>query len=165
MLLDYAPENGFSQAMKIHAHSLMSALVVSAALVTSCKPKPVEKAPEPAPVVSNAPPVTAPVVTNAPVATNPPPVIKPSEAKTHIGDRVTVRGQVYDVHISQKGDVFLNFGGKFPNSVFSAVCFQGAIPAAELTALKGRTVSITGTVKDYNGQVEIVLESTDQITK
>jgi len=39
------------------------------------------------------------------------------------------------------------------------------IPADQLTALNGKTISVTGPIKEYNGQVEIVLESADQILK
>lgn len=141
------------------------ALGATLVLITACKPK--EAAPAstiPAPI-TNSPPAAAVAVTTTPPATNAPIVIAPIDARKHIGNTVTVRGLVADVKVTQKGDVFLNFGGKYPNVYFTAVCFQGAIPTAELTALRGKTISVTGKIKDYNGQVEIVLDSADQIGK
>jgi RecJ-like exonuclease len=133
--------------------------------VPSCKPKEEPKTLAAPPPVTNSPPTAAAVVTEAPVATNTPIVIAPELAKQHIGDTVTVRGKVANVHVTAKGDVFVNFGGKYPNATFTAACFQGAIPADQLKLLNGKTISVTGKVKDYNGQVEIVLESVDQIGK
>lgn len=138
----------------------------SALLIASCKPAEETKPTPTAPAATNPPPVASVVVeTNAPVSTNAPVLISAAKARDYIGKEATVRGQVTDVHITQKGDVFLNFGGKYPNSVFTAACFQGAIPADQLRVLKGQTISVTGKIKEYNGQVEIVLSSMDQISK
>lgn len=139
-----------------------AAIALAALTIISCKPAEEAKPQPVAPVITNTPPVPEPA---APAATNAPVVIGPTKARDYIGKEVTVRGVVSDVHLSQKGDVFLNFGGKFPNSVFSAVCFKSAIPTDQLTPLKGKTISVSGKVKDYNGQVEIVLESVDQISQ
>lgn len=141
-------------------------LGASVFLIASCQPTEETKPTPPAPAVTNPPPVAAiSPETNTPAVTNTPILIGPTKARDYIGKEVTVRGQVTDVHISQKGDVFLNFGGKYPNIIFTAACFQGAIPADQLKVLKGQTISVTGKVKEYNGQVEIVLTSTDQISK
>lgn len=114
------------------------------------------------PATNTANPVAA--LTNA-VPQNASVVLTPAEAKIHIGEYAIVRGKVLGVHVTQKGDVFLNFGAAFPNQLFTAVCFQGAIPAADLTKLNGKSISVKGKIKDYNGQVEIVLESADQISE
>lgn len=139
-----------------------AAVLLTALIIVACKPAEQTQPQPTAPVLTNAPAVPEPV---APPVTNVPVVIGPTKARDYIGKEVTVRGVVSDVHLSQKGDVFLNFGGKFPNSVFSAVCFKSAIPTDQLTPLKGKTIAVTGKVKDYNGQVEIVLESADQISQ
>lgn len=145
-------------------------LVATGLLIASCKPADETKPQPPAPAVTNAPAAAATVIpaveTNAPAAaTNAPLVIAIEKAREHIGEEATVRGEVSDVHVTQKGDVFLNFGGKHPNAVFTAVCFKSAIPSEQLTALKGQTISVSGKIKEYNGQVEIVLNSADQISK
>jgi hypothetical protein len=91
------------------------------------------------------------------------PVLSPEQAKAHVGEMATVRGKVFGVHETAKGDVFINIGGAFPNAPFTAVCFQGAIPAEDLKKLLNKTVSIKGKIKDHNGQIEIILDSADQI--
>ena len=143
-----------------------SLLLLAAAVLiaTSCKPKqepaPVPPAPAPAPVVA-----VAPVITNnapaQPAQTSG--VLTPEEARKHIGEVATVKGNVTGVHVSKKGDVFISFGAKHPNAPFTAVCFQGVIPPAKLQALNGQTVAVRGKIKEYNGQVEIILETEDQI--
>ncbi len=150
--------------------SISNSLALAGALVFVASCKPAEKTTI-APATNNPPPLV-PAVTNQAAATNAvvAPVtntkpIAPEEARNHIGETFIVRGKVSDVHVTQKGDVFINFGGKFPNVTFTAVSFQGAIPAEQLTPLNGKTISVSGKIKEYNGQVEIVLESADQILK
>jgi hypothetical protein len=69
------------------------------------------------------------------------------------------------VHVSQKGDVFINIGAAHPNQPFTAVCFGGALPTEDLKKLDGKTVKVSGKIKDYNGQIEIVLERAEQISE
>jgi hypothetical protein len=68
-----------------------------------------------------------------------------AEAAKHIGEVVTVEGQV-SIHRSEKGNTFLNFGAAYPNQVFT-----GWIPAGSsvqnsplLEDIEGKTVQITG---------------------
>jgi hypothetical protein len=144
-------------------------LITGVFLIASCKPAEETKPAPPPATATNPPPVGVPVtpeeVNGAPTPTNTAAPITPAQAREHIGDQATVRGEVSDVHVTQKGDVFLNFGGKHPNAVFTAVCFKSALPSEELTALKGQTISVSGKIKEYNGQVEIILNSADQISK
>ena len=121
----------------------------------------------PPPIVTNAvamipiqPPTNA-----APVQVSSTNVFTPLEARNHIGETVTVRGKVFGVHATAKGDVFINIGDVYPNAPFTAVCFGGAIPAEVLTNLDGKTVSFTGALKEYNGQTEVVLNKADQISQ
>jgi hypothetical protein len=141
-----------------------ASLALTCFLFAACKPnepKPEIQPPAPAlPVVTNQ--NAAPVPTNAVETAT---AISPAEAKNHIGEMVTVKGQVVSVHVSKKGDVFLDLGGKYPNAPFTAVCFKEAIPTADLKALQGKTVSITGKVKDYQGRIEIILDTAAQISQ
>jgi hypothetical protein len=74
------------------------------------------------------------------------PQIDPSEAPTHIGESVAVSGLVVAVFVSKAGNLFLNFGDRYPDQTFT-----GWIPAAaplatdpSLDLLQGKTVKITG---------------------
>ena len=71
--------------------------------------------------------------------------ILPEEAKRHVGENVSVRGMVQQVSVSKKGHAFLNFGGNFPNQIFT-----GFVPAAECRQSWRRRVSaVAGEQPDY----------------
>ena len=146
---------------------LNSGVIATTALVlAACSPK------ENPPTVSatNTPPaVAAPMpapatnsVSSSALAVET--VLTPEEAKQHVGEVATVRGKVFGVSVSQKGDVFINIGGKRP-APFTAICFKQAIATDQLKALDGQTISVRGKIKDYNGQIEIILEREEQILK
>jgi hypothetical protein len=166
MPLDSFHETGFSHSMRALESTRTAFWAVSALLTIAVSCTPSDRPPEPIPKPSSvARPSTPAAMTNTIAVTAAPAAITPGEARQHMGERVTVRGKVADVHVTQKGDVFLNFGGKYPQAVFTAVCFGGAIPATQLTPLNGKTISVTGRIREYSGQVEIVLKSEDQIAK
>lgn len=84
--------------------------------------------------------------------------ITPEQAKSHIGERVTVSGVVAQVSASRKGHTYLNFGAAYPNQVFAAVVFASdASQFPDLRSLNGKRVAVTGLVKLYRGKPEIVL--------
>src|SRR5260221_1888384 len=137
--------------MKMNQGIKITSVLFAAGLVCAgCKK---EEAPAPpAPVVTNAPVVVPP--TNAPVtATNPvsAAVLTPLQAKDHIGEEATVRGQVFGVHITAKGDAFINVGAAFPDQPVTADCVQGAIPADDSKKLEGKTGSFQGEINGHNG--------------
>ena len=95
--------------------------------------------------------------------------ILPEEAKSHVGENVSVRGMVEQVSVSKKGHAFLNFGGRYPNQIFT-----GYVPAEHVSAVGGEKflrsladnpVTITGKVELYKGRTEIVISSAAQIVK
>jgi len=95
--------------------------------------------------------------------------LAPEEAKDHAGDSVTVRGTVLQVIVARTGNVFVNFGGEYPNQTFSAVVLAKRTPAlAEggktwLTDLKGKNVSVKGKIEMNEGKPEIVLTAREDI--
>jgi len=51
------------------------------------------------------------------------PIISDSQASQYVGKNVSVKGIVANVHVSKKGNIFLNFGRPYPNHTFAAVVF------------------------------------------
>jgi DNA/RNA endonuclease YhcR with UshA esterase domain len=88
--------------------------------------------------------------------------ISTTDAKNHIGENAVVKGVVAQVSKSAKA-VFLNFGAAFPNHEFTAVSFN--LPFSALSGFEGKTVSVTGTIKDYKGKPEIIVSNLGQISQ
>ena len=96
---------------------------------------------------------------------NPTVTVPPAEAAKHIGEVITVEGQVVSIHRSEKGNTFLNFGAPYPNQVFT-----GWIPPESsaqnsplLQDIEGKTVQITGRIQLYKGKPEIRIDSEEQL--
>jgi hypothetical protein len=89
--------------------------------------------------------------------------IAATEASQHYNESLTVTGKV--AQVSSRGTVaFLNLDKRFPDSPFTAVIFQNNLDAfGDLQKYAGKNVEITGTVTEYRGKPEIVLDSPDQI--
>jgi DNA/RNA endonuclease YhcR with UshA esterase domain len=93
-------------------------------------------------------------------------VIPDTEATEHVGQKATVEGTVVPVFTSNKGNTFINFGGKYPHQTFT-----GYIPAdstlagggSSLAGLEGKRIKITGTIDLYKGKPEIKITSKDQL--
>ena len=90
------------------------------------------------------------------------PVVTPQEAATQEGKQVKVKGVVDAQKTSAKGITYLNFGGRFPNHVFSCVLrtrdFPNGVPTYE-----GKEVEVTGMIKMYEGKPSMDIKSADQI--
>ena len=95
--------------------------------------------------------------------------MQPEEAKNHIGENASVHGKIEQVSFSKKVHAFLNFGGKYPEHVFT-----GFIPAQSvgdvggerfLKSLAGSPITITGRIELYKGRPEIVISSPTQIVR
>jgi DNA/RNA endonuclease YhcR with UshA esterase domain len=87
------------------------------------------------------------------------------EAPTHIGQSVSVSGLVVAVFVSKAGNVFINFGDKYPNQTFTGWIPAGTPLASDpsLQLLQGKTVKIIGVIKLYRGKPEIKIMAKDQI--
>ena len=90
--------------------------------------------------------------------------IPASEAKNHIGEHATVYGKVYQSKLTRTGTAMLDIGGAYPNEQFSVVEFRADRDYHELAKLEGKTISVTGTIKDYRGKPEIVISSLNDIS-
>src|ERR1700730_5091867 len=85
--------------------------------------------------------------------------LSPEEARHHVGETATVCGTVASTHFSARSrtqPTFLNFGKPYPNAPFGAVIFgadRGKFGAPE-TALNGKRVCVSGTIRLYQGNPE-----------
>lgn len=86
------------------------------------------------------------------------------DADKHYGEYVTVKGQIVRTHNSGKV-CFLNFHPDYKRHltlVIFASAF-GSFPANPEKYYKDKEVVVTGNIKEYNGQPEIILNTPDQI--
>jgi hypothetical protein len=86
-----------------------------------------------------------------------------AKAAAHIGKQVTITGVVAQVSL-RPSFIFLNFEKPYPNNPFAAIIRGSRTNEFEqLSALKGKPVSVKGRVKDYNGKPEMELTSKSQL--
>jgi len=86
------------------------------------------------------------------------------QAAKHYGEYLTVEGQIVLTHRTEKA-CFLNFNPDWQHT-FSAVIFArcfDAFPPQPEEFYRGKTVRVSGLIKEYKGKPEIVLETPDQI--
>ncbi len=96
--------------------------------------------------------------------TAPPPVVDWQQAGDYVGQRATVTGKVVRTHNTGKV-TFLNFTNDWQGT-FSVVIFASdydEFPAPPASLYKNQEVRVTGTVKEYEGAPEIIVESPEQI--
>ena len=92
--------------------------------------------------------------------------ITPDQAAAHIGEQVTVCGKVYGTRLLDNGPTFLNMGGEYPNNPFTAVIMfnkRGNFSYKPEEFLQGKTICVTGVMKNYKGKPEIVVEREEQV--
>jgi RecJ-like exonuclease len=91
-------------------------------------------------------------------------VIAPADAKSHIGQTVTIEGPVGNVSTARSGMTFIDIGGRYPDNAFAAVIFaDDSTKFPDIKALDGKVVDVTGAVSLYRGKPEIIVKSADQV--
>ena len=90
------------------------------------------------------------------------PSVTPAEAAAQQGKEVKVKGRVEGQKTSAKGVTYLNFGGKYPNHVFSCVLRAKDFPSGP-PALEGKEVEVTGVIKMFEGKPSMDISSLEQI--
>ena len=92
--------------------------------------------------------------------------ITPEKAKEFVGEVVTVCGTVQDTYISMVGNVFLNFGGKYPNQTFTVyfpnIANQDSVKQ-NFKSYDGKNICVTGAVRINKDKPEIEIERESQI--
>ncbi len=95
--------------------------------------------------------------------TAPGPTIGAVQAADFIGKQATVTGLVAQVTV-RPNLTYLNFEKAYPNSPFTAIIRSSHTNEFDnVRALKGKNVSISGKVVDYNGKPEIELTGKSQL--
>lgn len=87
-------------------------------------------------------------------------VLSPDQAGARQGEVVTVEGVVSQATRRPPDVLYLNFGGEFPNHVFSIKLFHGD----SLPDLKGRRVRARGKVESAGNRPQMFLSSPDRLT-
>ena len=96
------------------------------------------------------------------------PTITPEQAQAHIGQSVQVCGQVARVHLAFKTrgqPTFIDFGQPYPHETFTAIIWsldRALFDKPEKRYLNKR-VCVTGPIKLYRGQPEVILHSPKQV--
>jgi hypothetical protein len=86
-----------------------------------------------------------------------------AEAKDHYNESLVVTGQVVQVSF-RPTIVYLNLDKPYPETPFAAAVFaKDTNSFGDLSKLKGKGVEVRGTIKEYRGRAQIVLEHTNQL--
>ena len=88
------------------------------------------------------------------------------KAVDYIGKKVAICGKVYSTKFQGSGVTFINMGGEYPNNPFTAVIMannRSNFNYKPEEYLNGKSICVMGTVKEYKGKPEIVVEKQDQI--
>ena len=94
--------------------------------------------------------------------------ITTAEARSHIGERATVCGNVVSSHYATRtkgSPTFLNLDEPYPKQTFTILIWGNDRPNFGDPEAKysNKKVCVTGTIKDYRGVPEIVAERPGQI--
>jgi len=86
------------------------------------------------------------------------------DATNYYDQTIIVTGKVVQVTI-RPSVTFLNLDRPFPDSPFAVVIIHGKSSYyGDANALKGKSIEISGKIKNYKDKPEIVLDSTNQLT-
>lgn len=88
------------------------------------------------------------------------------QAKDSIGKHVTVCGEVIGTHYAatSKGQpTFINLCEAYPHAPITIVVWNDVKVSYDISTLKGKTICVTGWIKDYKGKAEIEVSNQTQI--
>jgi hypothetical protein len=94
--------------------------------------------------------------------------ISPKFAKDYVGKLGTVCGKVTGTHVTKSGKVLINFGGEYPNELFTAVIMEDdTVKFTEYSPAEipnDKKVCVRGRIVDYKGKPEIIVNEPSQVT-
>jgi hypothetical protein len=96
--------------------------------------------------------------------------LAPGDAASHVGETATVCGVVASAKFaanSRSQPTFLDLGKPYPNAPFTAVIFESdrAKFGTPETALRGKSICVTGVISLYRGKPEIILSDPSQLSE
>lgn len=87
-----------------------------------------------------------------------------TEAKNHEGEFANVTGTVVLVYTTKSNTTFFDFCSDYKNCGFSAVVFSSALSRfPNIKQYEGKNITISGLIKDYQGNAEIIINGPDQV--
>ena len=90
-------------------------------------------------------------------------VVPAKEAKSKVGETITVEARVAEVNKTEK-IVRINLEARFPKQELTLVIFLSNFSKFEdVEKLEGKTVRVTGKVSEYQKRPQIVLDSKEQL--
>jgi len=95
--------------------------------------------------------------------------ISPADAARHIGETLTICGQVYGgryLENSTGQPTLINMGSEYPDNPFTLVIYgndRARFSYKPEEYLKGKVICVTGLIKEYKGKPEIVVSDVNQI--
>ena len=90
-------------------------------------------------------------------------ILPAKEAKSKVGETITVEAKVAEVNKTEK-IVRINLDARFPKQELTLVIFPANFSKfEEVEKLEGKTVRVTGRVTEYQKRPQIVLESKEQL--
>ena len=84
----------------------------------------------------------------------------------HVGEVVAVKGTLYEIYQSSKGNLFLNIDGHYPSHKFAGVIFSEDSHKFDILRLRskiGTDIIIECLIKLYRGKPEIIIREKNQI--
>ena len=93
------------------------------------------------------------------------PTITPTEAARHVGQEVIVQGTVSQIATTVALTTHINFGGLYPNHVFTATILKArqSLFTGVRQRFEGKVAQVQGTVRLYRGKPEIVIDEPSQL--
>jgi len=93
------------------------------------------------------------------------PTITPAEAARHVGREVIVQGTVSQIATTVNLTTHINFGGLYPNHVFTATIFKArqSLFTGVRERFEGKVAQVQGTVRLYRGKPEIMIDEPGQL--
>ncbi len=86
-------------------------------------------------------------------------------AGDRLGEIACIKGKVVKIGVGRTGIHFLNFCEDYKTCPFTVVVFPRDLrDVGDVRALEGKEIEITGKVKSYHGQFEIILKDRSQLS-